>query len=318
MRSTLRDDLDRWVEAGLLSREQSAAIYEAEMSRAPVRPEAGLPVFAEVLGYAGAALACSGIAIAIGQSWRDFGTAMRVASLAVPTVLVILAGLAVRRRGAPALGRLASVLLALGVGGVAGTAALVAVDVAEIGDELAVVVVGASMIPVAFGLWRMHLRPLQQLALGASVMVFALGLLGWIGDEPPMWAFALTLWIIGVAWALGGLARVVEPHRVALVAGAALAAFAGIIGLPDTWFLGVAIVTSLVLMGGSIPTGELALLGIGAVSLFFSVTSAVLDRFSDTLGVPVSLTLIGGLFIGLAVGSTRIARLRHRSRSAVR
>lgn len=312
MRSTLRDDLDRWVDAGLLSREQSAAIYEAEATRIPARAETGLPAFAEVLGYAGAALACAGIAIAIGQSWEDFGTAMRVASLAVPTVLVILAGLAVRKRPSPAFGRLASVLLGLGVGGVAGTAALVAVDVVEVGDELAVVLVGASMIPVAFALWRVHLHPLQQLALGASVVVFALGMLGWIGDEPPMWAFALTLWSIGVVWALGGLAHVLEPDRIALVAGAILAAFAGIIGPPDTWFLGVAIVTSLVLMGGSIPTGELALLGIGAVSLFFSVTSAVLDRFSDTLGVPVSLTLIGGLFIALAVGSTRIARLRRR------
>ena len=63
-------------------------------------------------------------------------------------------------------------------------------------------------------------------------------------------------------------------------------------------------------MAASVPTKELALLAIGAFALFVSVTQAVVERFGDTLGVPVTLTVVAALFVALAAGSARLARTR--------
>ena len=311
MRGSLREDLDRWVDQGLLSVEQSDAILTAE-TRIPPRPETGIPVFAEALGYAGAAFAAAGGAVALGRRWESFGDAGRLAIVAGATVLVILCGFAARRARDPAFGRLASVLFALAVRGRAGSAAHIGADLMALEGDVVAVIVGAAMVPVAAGLWRSHRRTLTQIALGVSAIVLATATLGWVVEEPASWAFSAVVWSIGAAWAVTGLLGIVEPRQTALVAGAAVAAMAGFTSPPDTWFLGVALLTSIALMAGSVPTGELALLGIGSVSLFVLVTEAVLEHFGDSLGVPLTLTVIGLVFIGVAVGSTRIARLRRR------
>jgi hypothetical protein len=50
------------------------------------------------------------------------------------------------------------------------------------------------------------------------------------------------------------------------------------------------------------------LLALGALAMFGYVTSAVLQYFRQSLGVPAALAIAGVLILGLAVVSTRLMR----------
>ena len=61
-------------------------------------------------------------------------------------------------------------------------------------------------------------------------------------------------------------------------------------------------------MAASIPLRNTPLLALGTLAMFAYVTSAVLQYFRQSLGIPAALAITGALILGLAVVSARLMR----------
>lgn len=309
--SDLRDDLQRWTDAGLIDRPQAVAILAHEAAAAST---GGVSVLAEALGYAGSALALAGVITAIANSWDSLGQAGRISAAVVPTVLAVLAGWALRRKTEPAFRRLMSLLWFISIGGFAGSAAIVISETWDIDHEWTPLAIGIAMAVPAFAFWLVHKTILQQMALLGSVLVVVLSVLVLAPGEPSGAAWMLTSWALGVVWVMFGWAKVMRPHRAAMVLGAILATYAPTLAAGEhEWMLFVGVATGAVFMALSIPAGIIPMLAIGTIGVFAYVTAIVLRYFGDQLGVPLALTIIGATFIVLALIAARLGRFGRKS-----
>ena len=307
----LRDDLQRWVAAGLLTRGEAEGIAAHETAAA--HAEGGISVLAEALGYAGSALAVAGIAAGLGQSWDSLRAGGRVAAVAVPTGLAVIAGWLLHSKTEPAFRRLMSLLWFLAIGGIAASAAVLIGEYADIDREWTVLVIGGAMAIPAFLLWLARRAVLQQMALLASLLVTMLGVFVIVPGEPNGTAVALACWALGLVWVVLGWRRWLKPPLATMVVGSLLASLAPSFGAPDhEWMLTVGIVTGVALMALSVKAGAVAVLTVGTVAVFGYVTAVVLHYFGDQLGVPLALMVIGAVFIALALLASRLGRFRHR------
>ena len=137
---------------------------------------------------------------------------------------------------------------------------------------------------------------------------------------PPGGGYALVGGGTGVAWGLLGRFRVLEPSWLGMALGSAGAVIGPSVGIGDyPWLLAVALATSVSLMVVSVPTGQVPLLAVGTMGTFGYLTWAVVRYFSDSLGVPLALVVVGGVFLALAVVAGRLTQAtrgrRRRSRA---
>ncbi|MFA9430872.1 DUF2157 domain-containing protein [Egicoccus sp. AB-alg2] len=297
-----------WRDAGLLTDEQlrSIAAYEQQRQTAPHRRT----VFAEALGYVGAALALGAVALLVGEFWPDFTTAAQLVLIALLTLALLGAGLALRSTARAPLQRLASVLLLGTVVGTGWFAGLVAGDLTRLDEAQVALVVGAAALVAALPLYLIRRRALAQLAmLGATLVVVTAALnlpalpphAGWIG---------LTVATVGGAWFVLGAGAWLEPRPVAEVAGAVVA----LLACQAPWegrewlllLLGVVLAGGLVAL--AVLTDALHLLVVGALGLFLLVPRLVFAWFGDAIGGPASMLVVGLLLILLAVGIGRARR----------
>jgi len=306
--------LESWVAAGLISPEQAEAIGAHER-RAAVAPtpagERRVSLIAEALGYVGTALALAGAAVGLSQAWDDIPAWGRLAIAAGATALLLLGGLLLLRQTEPAFRRLQSVLWLLAAG--AGAWALVVLGVEFLGledDERMVLLVGGGTAALAGVLWAVRRNALQHAALFVALHATLVGAVLCLPGEAPTWVYGLLVWAIGVAWALLGWRRVIEPWWLAVALGSVGAMIGPSIGINEyPWLLAVALATSIFLMVASVPSGQVPLLAVGTVGTFAYLTWAVMRYFSDTLGVPLALVIVGGVFIALAVVAGRLTQV---------
>lgn len=306
--------LDRWTDAGLMGADQAEAIRAFEVSAAiPVESPAGrVPIVAEVIGYAGAALACAGAAAATAQVWDDMAWWARVSVLGGTSAALIAAGWLLRRSREAAFQRLRSVLWFVSLGFLAASLGVLWADRLDDHTQLGALVVGATVTLVAYVLWRQLPAAPQQIALlaGSTTTVVG-GILAIPGDASVLW-YALGVWAVGSIWALLGRRDALAPPWLALAAGITMALIAPTIAIDEHgWVLAPALVMAVACMIGSVPLDLPPLAIMGAVATFTYVVWAVVRYFGDTLGVPVALGLIGGLLVvvAVAVGRDRLQRL---------
>ena len=308
----LAGDLSRWVGAGLISAEQADAIagFERASLTGPgaTGGERRVSLLAEALGYVGVVLALAGAAVGLAQGWEDLPVWARLVIPAAATGLLLLGGFLLRRQEEPAFRRLMSVLWVLAVGGLAWTLAVLGVEVidweaAVDGEPIALMTAGGCTV-LAGVLYVLRRHGLQQAGLLASLHALLVsGLLVALPDsDPPMWWFAAAIWLLGVAWAALGWRGIVDPGWLAVAFGCVGALVAPAFGLGDyEWLLAPALLTSAALMAVSVPTRQTPLLALGTLGAFGYITWAVVTYFRDSLGVPVALVIVGGVFLALAV-----------------
>lgn len=313
----LVDDLKRWVAAGLISAEQAESIRAHERSVAPARPpavERRVSLIAEALGYVGTALALAGAGVGLGQTWDDIPSWGRLTIAAVATALLLAAGILLLRQTEPAFRRLQSVLWLLAVGAAAWL--LVVVGVEYLGwqdDERLVLLTGAGTALLAGLLWAVRRQALQHGALFATVLTTLVGSVLCLPGEAPIWLTAVVIWALGAAWGLLGWFRVLEPWWLGMALGSVGATIGPAIGIGEyPWLLAVGLATSAFLMVVSVPTGQVPLLAVGTVGTFGYLTWAVTRYFSDSLGVPLTLVIVGAVFLVLAVVAGRLTRVSRR------
>src|SRR5215475_4987572 len=120
----LHEQLARWTAAGLMEVDQADRIVAAERERATTLPERRLPLVAEVLGYIGAVIAVTAIAVTVHQIWKHVPAAIEMTTAGAIAVGLLLAGAALDTKTDAALARLRALLWLLST---AGTSAFVAV-----------------------------------------------------------------------------------------------------------------------------------------------------------------------------------------------
>jgi len=310
----LAGDLERWVAAGLLSGDQAEAIAAHERASAVTRapaPERRVSLIAEALGYVGTALALAGVAVGLGQTWEDIPAWGRLAIAAGATAVLLLGGFLLLRQTEPAFRRLQSVLWLLAVGAAAWALVVLGVEFIDLNEaEPMVLLVGAGTAALAGALWAVRRNPLQHAALFATLHVALIGAILSLPDDTPIWVYALVVWALGVAWGLLGWFRVLEPGWLGMALGSVGAVVGPAVGADDyPWLLAVALATSIFLMVVSVPTGQVPLLAVGTLGIFSYLTWAVFRYFGDSLGVPLTLVIVGGVFLALAVVAGRLTQV---------
>ncbi|MCA1727156.1 MAG: DUF2157 domain-containing protein [Actinobacteria bacterium] len=299
-------DLERWVDAKLISPQQAAAIRAYERGdRAPARRGS---LVSEALGYVGAALALAGLVAALGRVWNDLDPLARVAILAVAGVIFLAAGAVARTSDEPAFDRLSSVLWAVSAGLAAWALSEGFQDDGGTGETTALLTALASFAYSGF-LWRVQPRTLQQIPMFLSalaVVTLALALLP-VGRGPE--ALAIAFIVLGGGWLLASHAGAVAPEETGLMLGAVLLLIAPATPAAET---GVFFLVAFVICGGLMAAGvaweHLSLLAVGTAGTFAYLTWAVVEYFGDSLGVPLALSIAGGLVLAVALLATRLRR----------
>jgi uncharacterized membrane protein len=202
--------VDRWVEAGVIGREQGDAILALERDG---RGRGGRrTVVAEVLGYLGGVLALVAGWVLGAESWAQLGRWGRVGVLAVVTGVLLAAGLWLRSDQGRVLPRLASVLWLGAVAAFAGLLGLLMGGPSDDAFDQASLGVAVGALALAGALYLLERRALQQLALFvalAATMVAAGRQLGWSWETVEGYG----LLVLGAGWLELGRRGLVVPRR---------------------------------------------------------------------------------------------------------
>ena len=309
--------VDRWVEAGVISREQGDAILALE--GAHPEPAGGRRAVAvEVLGYLGGGLALVAGFVLGAESWTQLGHWGRVAVLAVVTGGA--AGGRVAAAGGPGAGAAAAGQRAVAGGG-GGVRGLLAVLLGGRSDDAlddpSLWVAGGALV-LAGGLYLLERRVLQQVALFAAVvatMVAAGDELGWPWERVEGYGFL----VLGLVWLELGRRGLVGPRRTSEALGSLVLLSgpevldAGGAG-PGDWglWLGLGLAVGLIVAGSALRRN--VPLGIGAVGMVVFLGQLAGQHWRD-LGAPLAILLVG---LGLVAAAVVLARLRPAGNGAPR
>ncbi len=274
----------------------------------PQRADAS--VFAEPLGYVGAATALAAAALFLVNSGSPSKTSAAV-TISLAAVGLVGAGALLGRTVEDRATRMRSVFWFLSAVAVFGLMVLLTID--ENGGS-GPIVTSAFVTAVYSGvLWWLSRRSLQQIALFGAVLLTLLAAvfpdLGsfFLGppDFTPLMAVAL---VIGVGWFVLGWRGLVEPPRTAMVLGALTASFSPVFlrATGDVTAMGVIIMivgTALIVVGQLV--GDRAVSGIGIVGALQGTTILVTDlvKASDT-------GAIAALVLGLVMVAAAILLLQ--------
>jgi MFS family permease len=322
----LRDRLETWRRAGIISDEQSERILSLEAAPVPT-PGTGhrRARLAEVVGYVGAAFALGAVGLLIVEFWPQLLLWARITLALLLSIVALLAGAVVHALsagsrdhgggrgpddGGAALRRLAGVLWVAAIAGGAWTTGVIAAAVLADPQRWGVTLVAGVALVLAGVLLAVGRHVLVQLATLIALGSFTAGTLVAIAPlEPGALAFGTMLVGGGTTWALAGAGGWLGPRRSAEITGS-IVALIGMQVLTATDWPTAALVGAVLLAGGlvalSLPSGRLHLLYVGAVGLFVATPRLVVGLFADTFGAPATLLASGVLLILMAVGLGRV------------
>ena len=308
---SLLDLLEGWVEAGLITDEQSRAIrqHEAEPDKRraapelPPSPERGPSLVVEALGYLGGIVMLVGAGILVSMYWTDLAVAMRLTLIGATALALTGAGFAVPDRLGAAAGRLRSVLWAVGVAATAGFLGVFSTEVLDRYDEHALVIIGPCTAVVAGTLWWLRTTWLQQLALFVPLMLAAVGTGMELTSTSSSWGGA-AMWAVAVGWAVLSWAGRLGP-RVTGVSLGVLGAVLGAMTMDAEVGIALGLATAVATVVVALWERSLPWLGVAAIALLWTMPRAAGAWFPGPLSAALTLIVTGGALIGAAVWVTR-------------
>ena len=311
MDTTLERALTRWHNAELVTDDQIDRIRDFEDDRGhsdPVPSSSGdrdrSNLFVEGLAYLGAALAFGAGFAVFGQLWDELAATGRIVLSAGGTGILGGAAFSLRDRTSGSLERLATVLAALSVVGVAVTVALTLSELTGLSDEWTAVAAGLAAVAVGTPVHLARASWPTTLALGAAVLTAAFGagaVFGLVEGSVPI---GIMLIGIGLAWAAAGWSGLARPRSAFEVTGL----LTGGVGIQTMAFgdqtvlalvFGLLVSAAAMAIGLSEDRTSPAVLGGLGVTVF--APQLVFELFGENIGGPLALFVGGVALVGVAV-----------------
>jgi hypothetical protein len=310
--ATLPALLDAWVAAEIITADQAARIRERDEVLAPSepdqRPAPATPRAAEALGYVGGVVVVVGALFIGDRYWADWSLVARLAVLGGVAVALCVGGIALPERlGAPGR-RLRSVLWLAALLAFAGFLAVLGDQALDLTTARTAELASAGSAVAAACLWWAHRGFLQQAATMAALMATAAALLADLADSADH-VPGLGVWLVAGAWLGLGLTHRLGPTRAVLPASSAAMIVGSLMTLPTDAGFVLAIATVAAVVALAVGTGDLVVLGIGAVGTLGVLPAAIAEWFPDSDAVPFVVLGTGLLLVGVAVWTARRNRL---------
>lgn len=298
-----KDDLQRWVEAGLIDSGDAEAIEAFEKQRGqPTRIGRGM----EATAYLGSSLVLVALGILALEFWDRIEPWGQLALSGIVTVVLFVVGILLGRSDEPAVERAQIFVWFLTVGGVALTTNVVFRDLLEIDEQDTFIFISVASLLAALTLWSLRSSALQMVAMGVTAWMSVIALVARF-ESLPGWAFGLSFAGLGIVWLLLTWGGVFTPTRTSYVIGGIGVL---LIASPENtetmpWPL-LGLIAGLGLMALSVRLDQNVLLGIGVAGLFVYIPMTMFELFGETLGVPVALLITGLILLGVVVGTVRL------------
>lgn len=303
--------LDAWVEAGLISTEQRAAIMAHESDSSDAPPTLSV---AEALGYIGAALAFGAVGLVVRGVWQNLLPEGRI-GLALAAVLVFGASAyLLEARSSETSQRLTSVLTAVTVLSLLAVVGLASDEFTDFGSESQ-----AALLAVTYAVSVAVAYARRPRALFV-VMLFSSGvaLIGAVLAQPAVtvnvFAAAMLFWVFALSWLLLTVGGWVMPRRPALIVGAiggVIALQVARVGSMPLAPLLLGLLTAGVLVWFALRIHDQIILVIAAITVFVFVPQLSFLVFADSLGAAGALFVSG---LVLVIGAALSTRLRRQAR----
>jgi len=266
--------IERWLADAIITAEQAtkmrADLPEPEPPDGALgSPPAPMPrtsravLVAEALGYLGGAIILVALGLVVGTLWDKMSVGVRLALVAVATVLLLVAGALIPARLGATGARLRSVLW---LASSAALATLLGLGGSEWsgwrGEGVATLTaLGAALYSAV--LWWAHRHLLQHVAVFVALLsgvAAGASLLPGTRTLP-----GLAVWVIAVAWLALAWRGLIPGRHAGTLLGAVGMLVGAITIVDDAWGVVLALATVTALIGLALIFGDLYLLGVGAV-----------------------------------------------------
>ena len=293
-------NMQRWINAGLLSEQQALAIEQYELERRTRATPPRLSPAIEALAYVGATLLAVGAGMLASRFWDDLPDIAHLAIIGTAASVTGVIGFLVGE-AEPVATRLRAFLWALSTIGFGAFVGLVVFEVLDRTGEPVAFATAATIAVVSASYWLLKARPLQH-ALTFIALVAACGIgIAWATPANPSAWIGLTFWTLGALWAFAAWNRRLPPAIVGFTLGVLLTLVgAGITGGRYDWLaplLGLATAATWTAIG--IGANEVLALAPGVVGIFIFLPWTLGRFFGESLGAPVIVMLSGALLLAV-------------------
>jgi len=326
----LLSKIEEWMEEELISPEQAEVLKQRETEGVAISPARRVRAD-EIFVYLGSLVVFLAMAFLVGQNWRALGSAGRILSVLIPTVVMLALGWRLRgsesarlRRGAQALWLGACLLSVLSFGVTFYELGLI--DWSRRGPSDPLVLVSCLLATGVAGVAFVLLPSIAQsiaFHLCGSAALFAF--LAWVSQylsptfrNPwPWWAIGLVAG--GLCLTLSEWLRARESKGLVMVSRIfgvlAILGFTFILATGEyavTWYKtaleALAFLASIAFITASVKRQSQTFLYSGAAFLLFLIIYVNFEHFADRIGMPIALLISGALLIGLGLGTGRLSR----------
>lgn len=307
---TVRDDLQRWAEAGLIDAATVERIIAFETARAQRREPGGERLtVTEILIYLAGAITGAGVAVLTGTNWEHLGSAARMLVPASAAVATFAVGAWARRGPGAAVLRGASLLWLVAGALATVTAAVVASEAGWSEDDVALAS-GVTALAVSILLWLpMRAHP-QVVGMGAAAFLFSSAISGRVAEDWVVGTLGCLLAAFGAAMLVATERGVLVPRASARLVAAAGLAFGGFYaGMPPSpaALMVVTAAAVAVLLASGLRYGSLVYVAAGVAAAFAAMLILILRYVDNPTLAGLALVALGLLLMMavLAVGRAR-------------
>ena len=329
---SLLSKIEDWVREGLISPEQAEALKRREVKSAAISPARRVRAD-EIFVYLGSLVVFLAMAFLVGLNWRALGSAGRILSVLVPTVVMLALGWRLRgsesarlRRGAQALWLGACLLSGLSFGVIFDELYFIDWHGLGPGDPLFLVscLLTTGVAGVAFVLLPSIAQSIAFHLCGSATLF---SFLAWLDHVlPPFDHFYENLGVLVICLVVGGLWLALSEwlrarERKGLVTVSRIFGVLTILGntfvlatdqYAVTWqeitMEAIAFLASIAFIAVSVKRQSQTFLYGGAAFLLFLITYVNYEHFADRIGMPIALLITGVVLIGLGLGTGRLSK----------
>ncbi|HEX7996335.1 MAG TPA: DUF2157 domain-containing protein [Streptosporangiaceae bacterium] len=308
----LREQLQRWTAAGLIDADQAGRIEAAELARARAQPQRRVPLVAEVLGYLGAVLAATAIAVAMNQVWAHVPPAAWLAFTAALTLGLLIAGALVRTGDEPAFSRLRNVLWLLATASAAGFIGVLTARFLHLTYGSVALSTAAAWLICAVPLWWRTRSAVQQVATFGGAIALAETGLDKIDLHAEILGYGIALWALAVGWGVATALGYLVPRITGLVLSGAGALTGAVIAQSTDQVIGqvLALLTVAGLLTAGVAARRVLLIGIGAAGTLYVIPAVATRYLPGSLAAPLAVAVVGLVLFATAMWLARHRRAR--------